>query len=186
MDLCQEGSPHAPSDQTASSIERKVQLLCCRHRLCAHLSCGAKYPDQFHKHLQRGDRLQIDQAADSRAMRYWIVVSGMAAFCKGLPDGRRQILDLEMPGDLVAKPPGAPDGADSWVEVLCDSIICEIDLSADLDKLQLDPQLTKRLLEDAWSRLEAKLVHVFALGRLELHGARLSVPSRDGTALWDG
>lgn len=167
MELCQGGSLRAPSDQTASSTESQVQLLCCRHRLCAHLSRGATHPDQFHKHLRRGDRLQMDQAAGSHAMRHWIVVSGMAAFCKALPDGRRQILDLEMPGDLVARPAGAPDGTDSWVEILCDSIVCEVDLSADRDKLDLDLQLTRRLLEDAWSRLEAKLVHVVALGRLD-------------------
>ena len=117
--------------------------------------------------MRRGDRLQIDQAADSPAMRHWIVVSGMAASCKALPDGRRQILDLEMPGDLLARPAGTPDGTDSWVEILCDSIVCEIDLSADRDKLYLDPQLTKRLLDDAWSRLDAKLVQVVALGRLD-------------------
>ena len=73
----------------------------CEHHLCSFLPDRHKACSHSFRQLLRGDRLSVD---DGSCLRFWVVLSGTAALCTTLADGRRQIVELETPGDLRVRP----------------------------------------------------------------------------------
>lgn len=121
------------------------------------------------KVLARGDRLDLGNGA---CRKMWIIQSGMAAICTGLADGRRQIIGLETPGDIVCGM-AAANGSDSWIEALCDTEVSELDISSignPLANRTPDPEqigLLVELFSLIHRRLEICSAHLVTLGRLD-------------------
>ncbi len=137
-------------------------LACARaHRACA--VAHTRYPvSGVSRAFSRGQRL-----ADGRGIGPVIrtVHSGVLALCGALPDGRRQILVLATPGEVLCE--SRLDGLACWVEALAPSVVCEIDLSAHADAVRGDGELQHALVGSGRDRLQAALAHVIALGRLD-------------------
>ena len=131
---------------------------------------------------------QSDQAA-------YILASGWASSSKNLPDGTRQIVDFQIPGDFLGLRSVLLHTSDHSIEPITDIQVSEV-LAADLlDVFARHPRLATAMLWAA-SRDEAMVVeHLVGLGRrsalervahflLEL-GARLDLVgmgSKDGYA----
>lgn len=96
----------------------------------------------------------------------------MAAICTGLADGRRQIIGLETPGDIVCGM-AAANGSDSWIEALCSTQVSELDLSSIGNPLANKTPKPEQigLLMELFSlihrRLEICSAHLVTLGRLD-------------------
>lgn len=113
--------------------------------------------------LERGDRLALN---DGHCLRFWILISGTAASCTSLADGRRQIVGLDMPGDVVCGL-SATDGAQAWIEALSRCVICEVDLSSVAGDIKDDPTFATEMFRNVHARLERSATHIVALGRLD-------------------
>lgn len=114
--------------------------------------------------LQRGDRLE---SADGRGcLRFWTIVEGWAATCTVFSDGRRQIVGLETPGDVVCAAM-ASDVSQSWLEALCETRICEIDLNDNGAGLRKDAGFLGAVFGITHRRLARSEAHVSTLGRLD-------------------
>ncbi|WP_421849053.1 Crp/Fnr family transcriptional regulator [Oricola sp.] len=135
----------------------------CEHHLCSFLPDRHKACSHSFRQLLRGDRLSVD---DGSCLRFWVVLSGTAALCTTLADGRRQIVELETPGDFTCGL-SAIDGAQGWIEALCDCMICEVDLSQVAGILRNDPQFALDMFRRVHNRLEKSAAHIVALGRLD-------------------
>lgn len=131
----------------------------CGNRICGML--GAKAPAPRPRDLQRGERLEA-----GHCLKVWTVVEGLAALCTSLPDGRRQIVTLSTPGDLLCPMPGA-QGADLWVEALTGTRLCELDLSMSAEALGEDAALSAELFRVVHRQMTCASVHLITLGRLD-------------------
>lgn len=150
-------------DCTCSTAGHKPYgCIACRYRLCL-LSDDPHQPGaQEFKLLKRGEHISFDAATQSKA---WIVISGTIALCTTLADGRRQIVGLELVGDIFGTL-NAGHGADSWIEALAESRLCAIDLSAHRVS-QANADQLDALLAQLRSHLSALALHVITLGRLD-------------------
>ena len=131
----------------------------CDNRICGMV--GAKGPAPRPRDLQRGERLEAGPC-----LKVWTVVEGLAALCTSLPDGRRQIVTLSTPGDLLCPMPGT-QGADLWVEALTGTRLCELDLSASAEALGEDAALSAELFRVVHRQMTCASVHLITLGRLD-------------------
>ncbi|MDG1116876.1 MAG: Crp/Fnr family transcriptional regulator [Flavimaricola sp.] len=125
----------------------------------------------------------------------YIVVSGWACSYKLLPDGQRQIVDFQIPGDFLGLRSLMLHLSDHSVEPITDLLVSEIRYPDLLDAFRQAPRLATGILWAA-SRDEAMVVeHLVGIGRREASvrmahflletGARLSLVSngtRDGYA----
>src|ERR1700760_4417777 len=59
-----------------------------------------------------------------KADRLYTLLSGWAFRYKTMPDGRRQILNFLLPGDLIGLQSRMMDTAEHGVEVLTDAVFC--------------------------------------------------------------
>ena len=75
------------------------------------------------------------------AERLYTLLSGWAFRFKTLPDGRRQILNFLLPGDLVGLQAKLFDGASHGVEALTDVTLCLFSRDRVWDIFRLQPQL---------------------------------------------
>jgi CRP/FNR family transcriptional regulator, anaerobic regulatory protein len=66
----------------------------------------------------------------SKADRLYTLLSGWAFRYKTLPDGRRQILNFLLPGDLVGLQSRLMDTAEHGVEALTDAVFCAFERNA--------------------------------------------------------
>lgn len=98
----------------------------CIRRACPLGQLGATVLRRRTIEAARGDRLT---PAPEGVIRLRALHSGLVALAIGLPDGRRQLIELETAGDVICGGDG-PDGA-CWFEVLSPSVICEIDYPAE-------------------------------------------------------
>ena len=158
----------------------------CQHRLC---SFGGGAGSNHHvclRSLQRGERLDL---ANNDCLRFWVVIAGTAATCTTLQDGRRQIICIDCPGDLICSM-AASTAAESWVEALSDCKICQIDLSAKARELRGDSEFLGLMFQRAHERLEQSVLQSVVLGRLDsLERLCLFLAERagrSGTAIKDG
>jgi CRP-like cAMP-binding protein len=110
--------------------------------------------------LVRGQRV-ADRFADAPSIR--TVQSGLAALCAAQPDGRRQVIALAGPGEVLCSCAAA--GLDCWLEALTATVICQVTLRGGPGSLGHEPLLS--LLALTRTRLESVLAHVVTLGRLD-------------------
>lgn len=95
---------------------------------CSRDSSGDVCP--ISKNLQTLERGQRLWSAPSETEQIWLVASGMVATCIDFEDGRRQIVDFEMIGDLAGS--GVADERDGvWIEAMKDTRLCRISLTAE-------------------------------------------------------
>ncbi len=114
--------------------------------------------------LSRGERLE---AADTEnCLRFLVVVEGTAATCTTFADGRRQILGIEGPGEIMC---GAMSGLglQCWLEALDDCIVCDVNLSAVARQLSKDPEFLTANFRIVHRRLARSQSHLSTLGRLD-------------------
>lgn len=139
----------------------------CDH--CGLQECAFRNPDRFPalrqtKHLARGERLESRD--DNGCLRFWIIVSGTAGSCTTFSDGRRQIICLERPGDVVCAPM-SNGSTQSWLEALSDCEVCVLDFSRHAAALRDDPDFMATSFRITHKRLERSQAHLSTLGRLD-------------------
>lgn len=110
--------------------------------------------------LQRGERLRAG------CLKLWRVIDGLVALGFLLPDGRRQIVCLSTPGDVVC-PVSTQAVGDIWVEALTPSELEEIDLAAQQRNIGRDPDLTAALFGMVHQQVKCASAHLVTLGRLD-------------------
>jgi CRP-like cAMP-binding protein len=115
------------------------------------------------RRLQRGDRLPILSARHT--LRFRVVRAGLVANAAATPDGRRQILCLGGPDEVIC--PIAPAGVPSWTEALSAALVCEVDLGARAEDLATDPDFNATLFEIMAGGLERAGMQILALGRFD-------------------
>lgn len=114
--------------------------------------------------LDRGDRMEA--SAIGACLTFWIIIDGMAASCLGFEDGRRQILSLERPGDVVCAPmAGGP--THTWLEALSECEVCLLDLSAHAELVRGDPAFLTSTFRIVHRRLARCQEHLATIGRLD-------------------
>ena len=131
----------------------------CGHPICSLRPDDGPAPRQ--RDLERGASLDI-----AASFKVWTVVEGLVALCTALPDGRRQIVSLSTPGELICPMVGAK-GADVWVEALAASRLCEIDLSSRIGAIKDDAALSAELFRVVHRQVMCSSVHMVTLGRLD-------------------
>ncbi|QDG75988.1 Crp/Fnr family transcriptional regulator [Labrenzia sp. PHM005] len=140
----------------------------CAHRLCR--SAQSTHSSRRHKMLRRGDRLDISEGF---CRKIWVILSGMTAICIGLADGRRQILGIETAGNVICGVgTSAGPRTGEWIEALCDTMLCELDLQtmvqmSDGSRQGCPEALVSELFNVMHQRLEECSAHLVTLGRLD-------------------
>ena len=127
--------------------------------LCRFAACGGRRAGRV---LQRGERLTTREQA---CMRFYVIRRGLVAACAMTPDGRRQILCLNAPGDPVC--PMSVEGSDCWCEALTETEVCELNFAGDSARLRADPAFVMFLFRLVHERLERSAAHVVTLGRFD-------------------
>ena len=139
-----------------------------RENLCKNPVCGAvpeieRRSNQSMISLKRGERLTV---RDGACQRIWVIISGVAATCAGMEDGRRQIVGLETPGHVVCGL-ASVTGSENWLEALSDCNICELSLEGVEGPLEDYPDLVSNLFWLIHGRLQAGAAQMVMLGRLD-------------------
>ena len=95
----------------------------------------------------------------------WLVAEGMALRAKNLPDGRRQILALVIPGELTERGSSSPSGAPHSVIAATSLSVSSIS-RADLQRVARDhPEIARSLMADEARRSAAVSELATSLGR---------------------
>lgn len=144
----------APAHQACSQCLRPV----CQAILQSPRQAGPG----MHK-LTRGARMAMTEGS---CQRIWVILSGMAAISTGLADGRRQIVTLELPGNIVCGL-AAMTGSESWLEALSDCEICELSLQGLDGPLSDHPDLVSELFGLIHARVLEDAARMVMLGRLD-------------------
>lgn len=131
----------------------------CETRVCGIATDDGTRPRQ--RSLQRGELLELPSCR-----RLLTVLDGLMALSTWLPDGRRQILCLYTPGDLLCPMVSAGE-MDVRVEALAPSRLCEIDLGASGSMVGEDGALAAELFRTLHSQMVGVSVHLVTLGRLD-------------------
>nr|WP_318246046.1 Crp/Fnr family transcriptional regulator [Seohaeicola saemankumensis] len=142
------------------------------HRPCAFCAIhGCSFrcldPDGRHQReldLDRGERLENGDSGT--CLKFWVVLRGTAATCTTFADGRRQILSLETPGDIVCGLMAGHSGQ-IWLEALSACRICELDLTPEAQTLRHDADFLAATFGVIHKRLERSQAHISTLGRLD-------------------
>jgi CRP/FNR family nitrogen fixation transcriptional regulator len=101
-----------------------------------------------------------DQAAD-----YWyLIVAGAARKCTQIADGRRQIMDFLLPGDLFGFHAGARHEC-SVESVAPDTIVARYQRLQMESLMETDPQLARRVREIAFRSIDRLQSRMILLGR---------------------
>ncbi|MDH3453274.1 MAG: Crp/Fnr family transcriptional regulator, partial [Gammaproteobacteria bacterium] len=111
---------------------------------------------------QRLERRQRVAACTGNGAVMRTVLSGAASLCAGLPDGRRQLLYLATPGEMIC--PYTTINTELWVEALVPTSICEIPMQVAIASSRAQPDL---LLRASNQFLDATMAHLLAIGRLD-------------------
>ncbi len=150
---------HTCGGSAAGEVLTTTECIACRHRLCSVFPPRDRSHHQTFRSLKRGDCLD---AGSDETSRLWIVISGAVAMSATLPDGRRQILHIDMPGDLVCSM--LTQDRDACVLEALDAVeLCEIDL----DSGSATAEATFALFEQARGRLTRSARQIICLGRLD-------------------
>ncbi len=135
----------------------------CVHRLCAYLPGANGASHQVFRRFERGERLPFER---DDCHLFWIIVSGTAATCTTLADGRRQIVRVEMSGDIICGVSPEND-TEGWLEALSHCRICEIALMDADAALHDDSRFLGTLFRQLHVRLDGLAAHIVLLGRLD-------------------
>jgi CRP-like cAMP-binding protein len=101
-----------------------------------------------------------DEAADS----WYLLMGGAARKCAQISDGRRQIMDFLLPGDLFGFEVGAR--RESWVECVVPGTKVKRFRRPQMESLlEEDPQLAREVREIAFSSIERLQSRMILLGR---------------------
>jgi len=133
----------------------------CRAAELCHLGECDSLPARL-RSVIRGDCLSR-QGHSNR--RFLAIRRGLVATCAIMPDGRRQILYLSAPGDVICSM--ANEGAESWHEALTPTELCEFDYGALSGLVQRSPTLSNLVFAVMHDRLERTAVHLALLGRFD-------------------
>ncbi len=114
--------------------------------------------------LDRGARLESQGHA--ACLKFWIIIDGTAATCTAFEDGRRQIIGLEGPGDIVCAAM-AGHGTQNWLAALSPCHVCELDLTPMGEDLRHDADFLAATFKVAHRRLTQAQAHISTLGRLD-------------------
>ena len=148
-----------PADLAMERDERRGPFVSncgsCQARLCGLLRRSTS-PRQ--RSLERGARL-----GGEACTKLWTVLGGLAALCTTLPDGRRQIVSLSLPGEVVCP----VSSANVWIEALTPSQLCELDIGARATEIEQDPALSAELFRIAHLQVRDLSAHLVTLGRLD-------------------
>lgn len=172
------------AEQRQTIVDCPMAGVTCHRQVCRLFPSGPC--EHRMTTLRRGERLSV---GDGACRRIWVIVSGTAAMCTGLADGRRQIVGLETPGEVICGLMSAP-GSESWVEALNECVICELSLEGVDGPLCQHPDLVAELFHLIHARLEACSAHLVTLGRLDSHERvslfLLELARRTGRQVADG
>ena len=135
----------------------------CNARLCRFKRGGDARPSHRMIYLSHGERIETGENA---CLKLWTVVSGTAATCTTLQDGRRQISGIERPGSTLCGPMASEDRP-TWLEALEPAQICEQDFSAQLPELRDNAEFLFAIFGVIHKRLEIVTRHLTTLGRLD-------------------
>lgn len=141
----------------------RAECATCKNSFCMRLSRSDRLAGQGFRTLRRGDRIQ---GQHGKRQRFWSVLDGAVAVCANLYDGRRQIVEVQMPGDVV-HPPGDVDGAEWAIEALAESTLCELTMTEADGSLPQDTEFLKTMADYDHSQLARLAVHTVGLGRLD-------------------
>ena len=141
----------------------RTECAVCRSGFCRRLSGSNRLAGQRFKTMKRGERVEHQPGNKSR---YWAVLDGAVAVCANLYDGRRQIVEVQMPGDVV-HPPGGVEGAEWAIEALSGSKLCELVMTEADDTEPQDMEFLKTMADFDQSKLARLAVHTVGLGRLD-------------------
>lgn len=133
-------------------------------RRCEEGGCGLLGPGSFvprTRQLSRGARLE-----SGSSLKLWTVLDGIVALCTLLADGRRQVVCLSTPGEVLC-PPEEAQGLSLWIEALAESQICEFDLSVRVQSIASDATLSAGLFRIAREQVACVYAHLVTLGRLD-------------------
>lgn len=148
-----------PIDHHQRPMDRGGSCRDCATELCRLMP--SEMPPRG-RQLERGERIRA-----SMSLRIWTVLNGLVSTCTNLRDGRRQIVCLSVPGEVVGPVAGA-DEAEIWVEALAPSWLCELDLGAEIaDRIGTEPVCGAALFQVAQEQVRRASAHLVTLGRLD-------------------
>jgi len=160
---------------------------CAGAALCRFAPPARQCPQPLR--LRRGGTVALGPVPVRR--RFHAVRAGLAAVVARAPDGRRQILCLSGPGELVC--PAVPGGDDHALEALAPLTLCEIVLEPGCSRLARDADFAETLYALAGRGLADSAARLVALGRMDAPsrlaaflvemGGRLGRPGRAGLTL---
>ena len=111
----------------------------------------------------RGER--VPAAARGGGLRLQIVRTGIAAASATMQDGRRQIMCVLVPGDVIC--PFDLADAECWAEALTETETWEVVVPMNGHGLDENPDLGRLLFDLSHKLLERALTHVVQLGRFD-------------------
>lgn len=135
----------------------------CRSPVCRSVPSNLIGNPTKTRLLERGERLTMTKDG---CRRVWVVLSGLAAICSYLSDGRRQLLELELSGDIVCGL-ASYDGSDIALRALSDCRICEVSLESLQGSMSDHPELVTDMFWSMHQRLRRSMMQQIALGRLD-------------------
>ncbi len=148
-----------PIDHHDRQAGREAPCLDCATELCRLMP--SETPPRGRR-LDRGERISTRMS-----LRIWTVLGGLVSTCTNLRDGRRQIVCLSVPGEVVGPVAGA-DEAEIWIEALAPSTLCELDLGAEFaDRIGTQPAYGAALFQVAQQQVRRASAHLVTLGRLD-------------------
>ena len=93
----------------------------------------------------------------------YIVVTGAVCLYKILPDGRRQVIDFALPGDLIGLGAGQTEGLNAQATVAT-RVRC-VPVASLRQAASHDPQLAMRLIEALTAELDGLREHLTCIGQ---------------------
>ena len=114
--------------------------------------------------LHRYDAGETVYCQDEAADYWYLIVAGAARKCTQIADGRRQIMDFLLPGDLFGFHAGARHEC-SVESVAPDTIVARYQRLQMESLMEADPQLARRVREIAFGSIDRLQSRMILLGR---------------------
>ena len=132
-------------------------------RFCNNSSCAVLSADAPPPHLHRLDR--GDQIAASGHGELRTAIEGLFALCAALPDGRRQIISLYAPQEMIQVPVRTKE-LDFWIEALTPSTLCARAFGNGNGSARRLNGEKEAVLQAQQQQLARQSEHIVTLGRL--------------------
>lgn len=147
-------------DRTRSTCESCVVR---GKSLCSAIGDTAACDFQRIVHRVRVQEGRIITGGQAAAKTFSIIISGVVKLVTNRPDGQRQIVGLQFPGDFVGRPFG---GSPNWsAESATDLELCSFSGNAFEELLGRHPDLERAVLKRVLDDLDASRDWLFLLGR---------------------